>query len=421
MHNHHYTICYTIISTKRVVVQRENLTMDKFAFYQEKLKELENADLLRRLQCICSAQGPVVRFEADPTDKILFCSNNYLNLAGDERVIAAVGEAVKRYGYGSTASRLISGTMRPHVEVEAAFARFFATEAALLFPSGWTANEAVLKTIPQKGDIVLLDKFDHASIIDATRAGGTEFRTYRPDKLDRLEKILADKKYNRRFIVTESVFSMDGIIADLKRLVDLKKAYDAILIVDEAHALGCLGKTGAGLAQELGVLDDVDIIVAPLGKAIAATGGIVASKKIVIDYLINKARPFIYTTAPSPVNCAAILAALEIVKTEPEKRERLAANAEYLRTRLNKLGLDTGKSTTHIIPVIIGSSKDTLTVSKELYERDFFVAAIRPPTVPPGSARLRISLQSQHTKEQLDGLVLAIEEVVVSTTSPDVG
>ncbi len=386
--------------------------MDQFTFYQERLARLEEAGLFRRLRCIDSAQGPVVRFEGDPTDKILFCSNNYLNLADDKRIVAAVIEAVKRYGYGAAASRLISGTMRLHVDVEKNFAEFFAAEAALLFPSGWTANEAVLKTIPQKGDIVLLDKFDHASIIDATRAGQVEFRTYRPDKLDRLEKFLADKKYNRKFIVTESVFSMDGNRANLARLVDLKKAYNAVLIVDEAHAIGCMGKTGAGLAQEIGVLEEVDIIVAPLGKAIAATGGIVASKKTVIDYLINKARAFIYTTAPSPVNCAAILTALEIVKTEPKRREKLMANAEYLRTRFGKLGLDTGDSTTHIIPVIIGSSKDTLAVSKGLYDRGFFVAAIRPPTVPADSARLRISVQSDHTTEQLDALCASLEGII---------
>jgi 8-amino-7-oxononanoate synthase len=386
--------------------------MDKFAFHREHLARLEDEGLLRRLRCIESAQGPVVRFEGDCAEKILFCSNNYLNLAGDQRIIAAVIEAVKQYGYGAAASRLISGTMRPHVEVEKAFAEFFGTEAALLFASGWTANEAVLKTIPQKGDLVLLNKFDHASIIDGTRAGHADFRTYRPDKPDRLEKLLADKKYNHRFIVTESVFSMDGNTANLKKLVELKKAFDAILIVDEAHAIGCMGKTGAGLAQAIGLLDKVDIIVAPLGKAIAATGAIVAANKTVIDYLINKARPFIYTTAPSPANCAAISAALDIVKTEPKRRERLAAGAEYLRSRLNKLGLDTGDSTTHIIPVIIGDSKDALRISKELYDRGFFIVAIRPPTVPAGAARLRISVQSDHTKEQLDALVDAMEDII---------
>jgi len=405
-------ILLPIISAKSAVVQREKSAMDKFAFLEDKLRELENTDLLRRLRCVCSAQGPVVRFEGDEAEKILFCSNNYLNLAGDPKVIVAVTEAVKQYGYGAAASRLISGTMTPHIEVEKAFAEFFGTEAALLFPSGWTANEAVLKTIPQAGDIVLLDKFDHASIIDATRAGEAEFRTYRADNLSRLEKLLADKKYNRRFIVTESVFSMDGNAADLKRLVELKKNYDAILIVDEAHALGCMGKTGAGSAEEIGVLSEVDIIVAPLGKAIAASGGIVASKKAVIDYLINKARAFIYTTAPSPANCAAILAALDIVKTGRPRREKLAANAKYLRAKLNKLGLDTGKSTTHIIPVIIGSSEGTLAVSKELYDRGFFIAAIRPPTVPADSARLRISVQSDHTTEQLDGLCDVLKEVI---------
>ncbi|MHC5059580.1 MAG: aminotransferase class I/II-fold pyridoxal phosphate-dependent enzyme [Planctomycetota bacterium] len=384
--------------------------MDKFTFLQDELSKLQDADLLRKLRCISSVQGPIVRFEDGEAEKILFCSNNYLNLAGDKRVIAAAAEAMKQYGCGAAASRLVSGTMRPHVEVEKNFADFFGTESSLLFSSGWTANEAVLRTIPQKGDIVLLDKFDHASIIDATRAGQAQFRTYRPDRLDKLEKFLADKKYNRRFIVTESIFSMDGNAADLARLVELKNAYDAILIVDEAHAVGCMGETGAGLAEALGLLGEVDIIIAPLGKAFAATGSIVAGPKAVIDYLVNKARAFIYTTAPSPANCAAISAALEIVKTEPQRRQRLAVNAEYLRSKLSKLGLDTGRSSTHIVPVITGPSKDTLAISKVLYERGFFIAAIRPPTVPRGTARLRISVQSDHITEQLDALVDAIED-----------
>ena len=365
---------------------------------------------MRQLVTIESAQGPVVTVQG--REKIVFCSNNYLNLAAEPRVTAAVVEAVRKFGTGAGASRLLSGTMKPHVELERNFADLFGTEAALFFTSGWTANQAVITTIPQKDDIVLIDKLDHASIIDAARSGRAQFRTFKTTEIDKLEKYLADPAYERKFIVTESVFSMDGNTAELKGLVELKNAYDAILIVDEAHAVGCLGRTGAGLAEQLGVLDQVDIIVAPLGKAVAATGAIVAAKKTVIDYLINKARGFIFTTAPSPGVCAGALRALDIIRSEPERRDRLSANAEYLRNKLRVAGLNIADSTTYIIPVIIGSAADALSVSKTLYDKGFFVPAIRPPTVPAGSSRLRISVQAEHTTEQMDALAGALKDLL---------
>ena len=383
--------------------------MSKFEFLSQELDALEGAGLLRRLGQVDSAQGAVVSF-ADGGKKVLFCSNNYLGLAADESVKIAVIKAVEKYGYGSAASRLISGTMRPHVELEEAFADFFGKEAALMFPSGWSANQAILTALPSKGDLVLIDKLDHASIIDGARQSDAEFRTFRGDGLEKLEKYLADDKYRRKYIVTESVFSMDGICADLKRLVELKNKYGEILIVDEAHSVGCMGKTGAGLAEQLGVLGQVDIVIAPFGKAFAANGAIVASKKPVIDYLINTARGFIYTTAPSPVNCAAVMAGLNVIKNQPQRREKLGENAEYLRSRLQHAGMDTLNSTTHIIPVMIGESSKAMEISEKLFEMGFFVAAIRPPTVAKGTARLRISLQHGHTKEQIDALVEAIKE-----------
>ena len=211
---------------------------------------------------------------------------------------------------------------------------------------------------------------------------------------------------------------MDGDAADLKTLVELKNKYDAFLIVDEAHALGCLGKRGAGLAEELGVLENVDIVVATMSKALGATGGIVASKKVVIDLLVNKARSFIYTTAPTVANCAAALAAVEILRTEAGRREKLKRNAEYLRSKLNQLGINTGLSRSHIIPVIIGGEKDTLTVARELYEMGFFIPAIRPPTVPAGTARLRLSVQSEHSKEQMDKLCAGFEKLIKQGVLP---
>jgi len=384
--------------------------MGRFDYLSKTLEQLKRANLFRSLRSIDSTQGCVVRIEG--AEKIIFCSNNYLGLANHPKVIQDVIEAGKKYGYGAAASRLISGTMRPHIELEERLANFLNKEAALIFPSGWMANEAVIRTIPQKGDIILLDKADHASIIDAARGSQAEFRTYRRDRPERLEKLLSEEKYKHKFIVTESIFSMYGDAADLKRLVELKNNYGAILILDEAHAFGCLGKNGAGLAEELGLLGQIDIVVATMSKALGAAGGVVAGEQKVIEFLINKARSFIYTTAPSPVNCAAVLAALKIIKGEPERRGRLRENADYLRSRLKRLGLNTGKSRSHIIPVIVGAAEDALRVAEELYKRDFLIVAIRPPTVPAGAARLRISVQSEHSREQMDKLCEAFEELI---------
>ena len=377
--------------------------MDFLNNLQRQLNDLQQQHQLRQCRGIISAQKPTVTM-ADGSEKILFCSNNYLNLADDPRVKQAAIKALEQYGLGAAASRLISGTMQPHTDLEACFAGFLHKEAGLYFPSGWTANQALLTALPQKGDLVLMDRYDHASIIDAVKASEADFRTYRRNQPDRLEKYLADEKYNTCFIVTESVFSMDGDVANLRKLVELKNKYNAILIVDEAHSLGCFGQTGAGLCEQEGVLDEVDILVAPLGKAVAATGGIIAGPKVVIDTLINKARPFIYTTAPSPVIAAAALKSLEIIQSEPERRKQLQDNAAFLRNTFVEMGLDIGSSTTQIIPVILGEAAKALEVSKTLYDAGCFISAIRPPTVPPGTARLRVSVQSNHTQQQLDAL-----------------
>lgn len=389
-------------------VQPKNRNMDFLTSLHRQLEDLEQSDQLRRLRCIASAQGPTVTMD-DGSEKVLLCSNNYLNLAEDRRVRHAAAEAIEKYGLGAAASRLVSGTMAPHVELESAFAAFLHKAAALYFPSGWTANQAVLTTLPQKGDLVLIDRFDHASIIDAVKASEADFHTYRRNQPERLEKYLADGKYNNRFIVTESVFSMDGDVANLRELVELKKKYNAILVVDEAHSLGCYGPTGAGLCEQEGILDEVDIVIAPLGKAVASTGGIVAGPKVVIDTLINKARPFIYTTAPSPVVAAAALKSLEIIQKEPKRRIQLQNNAAFLRNRFIEMGLDIGSSTTQIIPVILGDSANALKISQKLYATGYFISAIRPPTVPPGTARLRVSVQTEHSREQLKGLCKTIE------------
>ncbi len=387
--------------------------MTDFGYLAKDLERLRAAHMFRACRCIDSSQGPVVRMDGD-SEKVLFCSNNYLNLAEDPRVIEAACRAMRMYGFGSAAARLISGTMRPHAALEQAAADFLGKQAALYLPSGWAANQALLTTLPQKGDLVLLDRYDHASIIDAVRSCPAEFRTYRRDRPDRLRRLLEQGGNQRRFIVTESVFSMDGDCADLKALVELKQRYGAILIVDEAHGLGCLGHNGAGLCQEQGVLAQVDIIVAPLGKAVGASGGLIVGPRRVIDYVVNKARPFIFTTAPPPAIAAGVTEAIRIIQSEPQRRQRLQDNAAYLRKRFSAMGLDIGDSSTHIIPVLLGQSDRALAVSTALFEAGYYAAAIRPPTVPPDTARLRISVQADHTEAQMAGLCAALGGILKS-------
>ena len=384
--------------------------MVKFDYLYQELQSLREQGLFREPLTVDSAAGTAV--QAKEKEYILFCSNNYLGLAGHEHISKSVCEAVRQYGFGAGASRLVCGTTRMHIELEERLAAMFAKEAAMVLPAGFMANEALLRTLPQKGDLVLLDKLDHASIIDAVTAGEATFKTYRRNGLDRLEELLGRNEYNRKFVVTESVFSMDGDCADLRELVRLKEKYGAILIVDEAHAVGCLGQSGAGLSQQLGVLSGVDIIVGTMSKALAASGGFIAGPRVVIEYLVNKARSYIYTTALPIATCAAVNAAMDLVEREPQRRTRLADNSTMLREGLCRLGLNTGTSTTHIVPVIIGDAKETVEVSRALFEKGFFISAIRPPTVGPASSRLRISLQSEHTKMQIDSLLAAMADLV---------
>lgn len=409
-HQDHYSIRKAFFNRIRMGI---------WDYLWEDLDHRRREHRLRKMVCIDSAQGPIVRMEANGTEKVLFCSNNYLNLAEDPQVRAAVHAAIDHYGIGSAASRLISGTMAPHTKYEERFAEWVCKEAALFFSCGWMANQALLQDLPQKGDLVLIDRLDHASILDAVGAGDARFKSYRHNDLGRLEALLAEPGYTRKFVVTESVFSMDGDTADLARLVELKKRYGAILIVDEAHSIGCIGPTGAGLAEQLGILDQVDILVAPLGKAFGCGGAIVAGPKVVIDALVNRARPFIFTTAPSPLIAAAAIAALDIIRNQPRRRQQLADNAAYLRKRLRQVSFDIGSSSTHIVPLIIGTSDAAVRVSEELFDRGYFVAAIRPPTVPPNTARLRISLQAHHTREQIDGLVQVLIELKQRGLTPE--
>jgi len=364
----------------------------------------EADDLLRRPAVLDSPVGPVVTVDGRPV--VCLCSNDYLCLAADPAVKAAAIEAVQQWGVGAGASRLVAGTSRLHVELENRLAAFKGAPAAVVTSTGWMANRVAIAALAGPGDLVLCDKLNHASILDAAADGGATFRTFAHRDVARAARLLdrLRPQAKRCLLVTDTVFSMDGDLAPLAELVDLKSRYDAQLLIDEAHATGVLGPSGRGAAELLGAENGVDAVVGTLSKAIGALGGFVAGPAVLIDTIRNTGRAYVYTTAPPPALCAAALAALEIIRDQPQRRTNLLDLSARLRARLQSAGLDTGDSATQILPVVIGSPSAALAVSKSLFEAGYFIPAIRPPTVPPHTSRLRLSLTSGHTPAQLDAL-----------------
>lgn len=368
----------------------------------------------RAAQDLCRSLRPALRVDGDRValdGRVLrvFCGNNYLGLADDPRVTEAARRAIDKWGWGAGASRLISGTTTLHHELEQKLAAFKRTEAALAFGSGYLANLAAVRGLAGPGDVVLLDKLNHASLIDAARSSGADVRAYPHKHYARLERLLQRYKgARRRVIVTDSVFSMDGDTADLGELAALRDRYDALLLVDEAHATGVLGDNGRGLAELQGVEEHVDVSVGTLSKALGGIGGFVAGPKIFIDYLVNTAGSFIYTTAPPPASCAAALAALELVEREPERRAKVLDLASHLRESLRaRLGLEV-ETTTQIVPVVLGDASAATRVSRDLQEAGFWVPAIRPPTVPRGGSRLRVTVTATMSSRDVDDFTDAL-------------
>jgi 8-amino-7-oxononanoate synthase len=378
--------------------------MDVWQDMQALLDELASGDMLRRCREMESPCGGHVRI--DGREVVCLCGNDYLALANDPAVKSAAVAAIERWGVGAGSSRLVSGTMSPHVELERRLADFKGAQAALVASTGWMANHVAVGALAGGGDLVFCDKLDHASIVDAARSSGARLRTYPHRDVERLRKLLQKHRGDgqRCLIVTDSLFSMDGDIAPLRELVELKDGFDAQLLIDEAHATGVMGESGRGVAEMLGVESRVDAVVGTLSKAVGALGGFVAGPRVLIETIINTGRAFIYTTALPPALCAAAIAALDIIRDQPQRRQKLLKMADDLRARLGSLGLKTGDSQSQIIPVIIGRAGDAVRLSRVLLEAGFFVPAIRPPTVPRGTSRLRISLSYAHEPAELDGL-----------------
>ena len=368
--------------------------------FSEELERIRGAGLYRDFRTIEGPQGPRVRIGG--REVILLCSNNYLGLASHPALMEAAKEAMDRYGFGACASRLVSGTMKIHVELEERVADFKGHEASLLFNSGYHANLGLITALAGKGDTILSDRLNHASLVDGCRLSGATFKRYPHRDMNFLEGLL--KRYSGRgttLIVTDGVFSMDGDMAPLRELLWLKERYGAILVIDDAHGTGVLGRSGRGTLEHLGIKDPSIIEVGTFGKAFGSFGAFVAGRREVIDLVRNRARTFIYTTALPPPVCAASLAAIGIVEREPERREALLDKASFMRRALRERGFDILGSETHIIPILIGDPRRCVEVSTRLLEEGIFIQAIRPPTVPLGTSRLRITLTAEHSMEEI--------------------
>ncbi|MFL5869683.1 MAG: 8-amino-7-oxononanoate synthase, partial [Solirubrobacterales bacterium] len=327
---------------------------------------------------------------------LLLCSNNYLGLADHPRLRRAAADAALSLGTSAGASRLISGSMSIHAELEAGLAEFKGTEAALLFGSGYLANTGTIAALAQRGEVVFSDELNHASIIDGCRLAGAETFVYRHADTEHLEWGLRRAAGRAALIATDGVFSMDGDIAPLPELADLAQRHRCRLLVDEAHATGCIGPGGRGSVAAAGLSGEVDVIVGTLGKALGGYGAYVCGSAELVDFLVNSARPFIFSTAPPPPAVAAAQAALELLVERPEHVERLQGNAAALRDGLRSEGLEPIGADTQIVPLVIGEADDAMTLCERLLGEGLFAQAIRPPTVPPGTCRLRLTTIATH-------------------------
>jgi 8-amino-7-oxononanoate synthase len=340
------------------------------------------------------------------------CSNDYLGLANDPRLRRAAAEAAERDGAGSGAARLVAGDLPVHGRLERRIAEAKGAEAALLFGSGYHANAGVPAALVAREDAIFSDALNHASIIDGCRLSGAEIVRYRHADADDLAALLARTRARRKLVVTDTVFGMDGDAAPLREIAAACERHAAMLYVDEAHAAGVLGPTGAGLAEALGVSHRVDAQMGTLGKALGSYGAYVAGSRALVDWLVSRARTFVFTTALPPAACGAALAALDVVAAEPGRRAHLAALTARMRAGLERLGFPMARVVAPIFPVVLGDEGRALAASRALRDRGFFVRAIRPPTVPPGTSRLRVSLTAAHGEAHVDAFLGALEETL---------
>jgi 8-amino-7-oxononanoate synthase len=376
--------------------------------FEDYLAELAAKHLTRRLQPLESGTGPVVRVAG--REVVLLASNDYLGLAGHPEVVAAAIHATETYGAGSGAARLMSGSLPPHLELEQALARFKATEAALTFGSGYLANIGAIPALIGRGGLVLADRLCHASLIDGCRLSGGDVRIYRHNDLEHLAALLAKRRAGRRtLIVTDGVFSMDGDLAPLPELATLAESRGADLYVDDAHGTGVMGAHGRGTIEHYGLEARIPLQMGTLGKALGSSGAFIAGPDQTIQYLLQRCRSFMFATAPPPGSAAAAVAALRIVEREPERRRRLWENRNRLYTGLHRLGFALAPTVSPIMPIVIGHAETAVHFAEALLGHDIFAPAIRPPTVPANTSRIRVTVTSEHTAAHIDQALAAFE------------
>jgi 8-amino-7-oxononanoate synthase len=383
----------------------------------EVAERVRQAGVYSFFRVIESAQDPEV--VSDGRRMIMLGSNNYLGLTNDPRVKEAAVDAVRKYGSGCAGSRFLNGTLDLHVRLEERLAEFMRRDAAITFATGYQVNLGAISCLVGKGDVVYLDKQDHACIIDGARLSFGEVRKFKHNDPTDLARLMQnDVTVRGRFIVVDGVFSMEGDIARLPEIVAAARKYEAGLMVDDAHSIGVLGRTGRGTAEHFGLEDEVDLVMGTFSKSMASVGGFIAGDETVIDYIKHRARTMIFSAAPPPASVAAALATVEIMEREPERRARLWENARFFSEGLRSLGLDTAGSETPVVPIVVGEDAAALAMVQRLDEEGVFVNCVLSPATPPGRALIRTSLMATHTREQLTRALEAIERVARELSLP---
>lgn len=370
-------------------------------------KEVMAAGFYPYFRVVESEQNPEVMVAG--RKMIMLGSNNYLGLTSHPKVKEAAIEAVKKYGSGCAGSRFLNGTLDIHVRLEEKLAVFFRKEAALTFSTGYQTNLGIISSLAGKDDVVIIDKLDHASIIDACRLSFADVKKFKHNDMSSLEHVLKESGNKGKLVVVDGVYSMEGDIAPLPKIVPLCKKYGARLMVDDAHGIGVLGKTGRGTAEHFGLEKEVDIIMGTYSKSMASIGGFVAADEDVIHYMKHTSRPLIFSASPPPASVASVIAALDIIDQEPERRERLWHNTNKMLKAFKQMGFDTGVAETPIIPLLMGEMDRAFMMWKILNEEGVFVNPVVPPATTPGRCLIRTSYMATHTDEMLDRVLVIIE------------
>ena len=384
---------------------------DSLIWIDDEIKTIHKRKLFRNLTEIQTGQFPEILI--DDKKCILLASNSYLGLSIDPRVIKASEEALKKYGTGSGGSRLVSGSSDLHRELEYRIANFKNTESAILFSSGYLANIGTISALVGPKDIIFSDELNHASIIDGCRLSGATVKIYNHLDLNDLEKlILENNDFQKKLIITDTIFSMDGDLVDLKKLTEISQNYNCMLMIDEAHATGVLGERGSGATEYFGVEDEVEIVMGTLSKAVGSLGGYIAGQKSLIDFIRNRARSYIFDTSLPPASLAASIESINIIENDKDLRQHLWKLIDVFKDGINKIGLEILPSTSPIIPILIGEPEPTLKFAKLLRKNGVYTPAVRPPSVPEGKCRLRVSLMAAHSEEHNRRALEAFKKLV---------